>query len=42
LTECALDGVEDWDFVVDNNGTYEDFLKNLQPLFDYIDSLHKG
>lgn len=37
-TECALDEITDWDFVIENNGTYEEFIRNLQPLFNFLKS----
>lgn len=32
LTETDLDDVSDWDFVIENNSSYEDLLKNTQDL----------
>lgn len=32
LTETALDGIKNWDFVIHNNGTYEELLENTEKL----------
>ncbi|MBQ3640430.1 hypothetical protein II906_00625 [bacterium] len=32
LTETALDNIEDWDFVIHNDGSYEDLLLNSEEL----------
>ena len=35
-TETALDNIKDWDYVIHNNGTYEELLKNTQELINDI------
>ena len=35
-TETALDNIKDWDYVIYNNGTYEELLKNTQELINDI------
>ncbi len=36
ITETALDNIKDWDFIIYNNGTYEELLKNTQALINNI------
>lgn len=36
LTETALDDVIDWDYIIYNNGTYEELLANTQKLIDIL------
>lgn len=38
LTETALDNITDWDYVIYNNGTYEQLLENTQKLISVISS----
>ncbi len=35
-TETALDNIKDWDYILYNNGTYEDLRKNINKLFDIL------
>lgn len=35
-TETALDSVSDWDYIVDNNGSYDDLIKEAEKLLDFI------
>lgn len=32
LTETALDGIKNWDFIIYNNATYEELLENTEKL----------
>ncbi len=36
-TETALDNITDWDYVIQNNGTYEELLKNTQDLITALE-----
>lgn len=36
LTETALDNITDWDYVIYNNGAYEELLENTQKLIDKL------
>ncbi len=35
-TETALDNRTDWDYVIQNNGTYEELLENTQKLIEIL------
>ncbi|MBQ9246624.1 hypothetical protein IJ182_10200 [bacterium] len=35
-TETALDNIKDWDYVIQNNGTYEELLQNTENLISAI------
>lgn len=35
-TETALDNVTSWDYVIQNEGTYEELLENVEPLLEKI------
>lgn len=37
-SECDLDSIEDWSFVVENNNDVE-LKENLKILFDYLETL---
>ncbi|CAG2162286.1 unnamed protein product [Oppiella nova] len=37
-TECGLDSYTDWDFVIDNDGSDEDLMNQLQPIIKLINS----
>lgn len=34
-TETQLDNISDWDYVIYNNGTYEELLKNTEKLINF-------
>lgn len=36
LTETALDDITDWDYVIHNNGTYDELFENTQKLIDKL------
>lgn len=36
LTETALDNINDWDYVIHNEGTYEELLENTQELINLL------
>ncbi len=36
ITETALDNITDWDYIISNDGTYEDLLNNVKPLLKEI------
>ncbi len=36
ITETALDGIADWDLVIENEGTYEELLQNSQIAIEKI------
>ena len=38
-TETQLDNIKDWDFVINNNGTYDDLCRNTQKLISKISFL---
>ncbi|KAI2797294.1 hypothetical protein BLOT_011275 [Blomia tropicalis] len=38
ITECGLDSYQQWDHIIHNNGTKDDLLKCLQPIFNAIDT----
>ncbi|KAH9399639.1 hypothetical protein TYRP_017628 [Tyrophagus putrescentiae] len=38
-TECGLDGERHWDYIIQNDGTKEDLLSQLEPFFEQIKSL---
>lgn len=40
-TETQLDNVKDWDFVINNNGTYEELVVNADELISKINELCK-
>ena len=35
-TETALDNITDWDYIIQNNGTYEELLNNTKKLIDIL------
>ena len=35
-TECGLDQYQDWDFIIDNDGSNEDLIKKLEPIIKSI------
>lgn len=37
VTECGLDGHVDWHYLIENNGTREELLEKLAPVFAEID-----
>lgn len=37
-TETALDDVKDWDYVIQNNGTYEELVENTEKLIGVLKS----
>ncbi|MCD7780283.1 MAG: hypothetical protein LUH05_06380 [Candidatus Gastranaerophilales bacterium] len=40
-TETALDNIRDWDFIIYNNGTYEELLENSKSLILKVQSFFK-
>lgn len=36
ITETALDNITDWNYIISNDGTYEDLLNNIKPLLKEI------
>lgn len=36
ITETALDNIQDWDFVIDNDGSYEELLEKSKIVIDKI------
>lgn len=36
ISETELDTYEDWDYVLDNNGTFEDLINNTKKMMDYF------
>jgi len=41
LTETALDNIKDWDYVIFNNGTYEELLKETDILIKELEEKYK-
>ena len=35
-TETGLDDIKDWDFIIQNEGTYQELIENTQELIKYI------
>lgn len=38
-TECGLDDHKDWEYVIDNNGTDQELLAQLQPVIDMANAI---
>ena len=35
-TECGLDHITDWDYIIENNGTKEELLVKMESIFQFI------
>ena len=42
LSETAMDDYEGWDFIIDNNGTFEEYYAKVSGLVEEIDDRKKG
>lgn len=38
ITEIGLDNIKDWDFVIDNNGDYENLVSQVNKIIDKLDT----
>jgi len=41
-TECGLDSHQDWDYVIQNDGTKEELLKEMEPIFALVEQCFKS